>query len=55
MNRYQLTQSIYILRKAANIWAQITLQRLHCWDGHNDLVVILRKKTTFFNILKNMF
>ena len=53
VNRYQLTHSIE--KGCKNIWPKIALQRLHCWNGHNDLVVILRKKTTFFNILTNMF
>ena len=40
MNRYQLTQCIE--KGCKNIWAKIKLQ------GHNDSVVILRNKTTFF-------
>lgn len=46
MNRYQLTQCIE--EGCKNIWAKIKLQR------HNDSVVILRNKTTFF-VLKTSF
>ena len=46
MNRYQLTQCIE--EGCKNIWAKIKLQR------HNDSVVILRHKTTFF-VLKTSF
>ena len=46
MNRYQLTQCIE--KGCKNIWAKIKLQ------GHNDSVVILRNKTTFF-VLKTSF
>jgi len=46
MNRYQLTQCIE--KGCKNIWAKIKLQ------GHNDSVVILRNKTTFF-LLKTSF
>ena len=46
MNRYQLTQCIE--EGCKNIWAKIKLQ------GHNDSVVILRNKSTFF-VLKTSF
>ena len=55
MNRYQSTQSIYILVKAAKILGEKSQNK----DVIVGMVLMiggyLRKKTTFFNILKNMF